>query len=189
MDLAGIQHALLQAKIDGWLLYDFRRNNDLACRFLGIANDALLTRRLLYWIPQTGEPRKILHAIEPHHLDHLPGETLLYRSWQQLEARLVTVLAGTSRIAMEYSPRNALPYISKVDAGTIDLVRDRGVEVVSSADLLQRFMGIWDGEKIKLHKQAANVVDTAVERAWLWIERELQVRAPANRLWGAAVHS
>ncbi len=181
MDIASIQHALLQANVDGWLLYDFRRSNDIACRFLGISSDTLLTRRLLYWIPQTGEPRKIVHAIEPHHLDHLPGEILLYRSWQQLEARVATALKGSATVAMEYSPRNALPYVSKVDAGTVDFVRDQGVEVVSSADLLQRFMGIWDKEKVRLHKEAAYVVDAAVEKAWLWIELELQSgRAPTD---------
>ncbi len=174
MDLLQVQQALAAAKLDGWLLYDFRKNNDLACRFLGLGDECFLTRRFFYWIPCVGIPTKIIHAVEGHVLDHLPGKTVLYSSWQQLEACVKEALKGSHVVAMEYSAHNALPYVSKVDAGTIEMVRDCGVEVVGSADLLQPFLGVWNAEKLTQHREAAAVLDSAVEMAWAWIAQELR---------------
>lgn len=168
------QSALVQAGLDGWLLYDFRRTNDLACEFLEIPSSSHLSRRFIYWIPAQGTPIKICHAIEQQPLQSLPGQTLLYRSWQEWEGALAKTMKGKSRVAMEYSPRNAIPYVSKVDAGTLEMVRSLGIEVVSSADLLQSFGSIWSPEQVTMHRTAANVLQTSAERTWQWIAQNLQ---------------
>lgn len=173
-----VQHQLIQQELDGWLFYDFRRSNDLACQFLEIPKERLLTRRFFYWIPKKGEPEQIVHAIEPHSLAHLPGQKFHYHTYQELEAQLARLLKGSKRIAMEYSPRNAIPYVSKVDGGTLDCVRGCGVEVVSSADLLQRYTSVWDAHKLSTHLAAAEVLDRTVELAWQWIAEALSKKRP-----------
>lgn len=164
--ISDVQKTLTKHNLDGWLLYDFRRNNDLACQFLEIPSDRLLSRRFFYWIPQQGTPKKIVHSIESQVLDHLPGDILRYHTWQEIESHLATILKGKKRIAMEYSPRNAIPAVSKVDAGTVDLVRDCGVEVFSSADILQQYTSVWDQHKLKTHLAAAEVLCQTVDKAW-----------------------
>jgi Xaa-Pro dipeptidase len=169
-----VQQVLKDQELDGWLLYDFRRSNELACQFLGIGKDKLLTRRFFYWIPQKGIPLKIVHRIEDKTLEHLPGDILRYSTWQELEDHLAKFLRGKSKILMEYSPRNALPYVSKVDAGTMDVVRGFGVEVVSSANLLQRYTSVWDENKFKLHLDAAEVLSTVADQTWGFIRSGLK---------------
>ncbi len=173
-DLQNTQQAISQFQLDGWLLYDFRRSNDLACRFLAIPDNQLLTRRFFYWIPRQGEPVKIVHGIEEKVLDHLPGRKLLYNSWQGLEERLADTLKICKRVAMEYSPRNAIPYVSKVDAGTIDVVRDFGITVVSSADLLQKCISVWDSYKLQTHLAAAKTLCSIVDKAWALIAQRVK---------------
>ena len=142
-DLAAVQTAVRDLNLDGWLLYDFRGLNILARRVLRHSPaDAILSRRWFYFIPAVGEPRKLVHRIEPHALDHLPGAARLYLRWQELEAGVRRSAAGTQRVAMEYVPRNANPYVSRVDAGTVELVRSFGVEIVSSGDLVQTLRGV-----------------------------------------------
>lgn len=176
--LPQIQALLSQQGLDGWLLYDFRRSNDLACRFLGISQDKILTRRFFYWIPAKGMPVKIVNVIEIHNLDHLPGQVLSYKTWQEFEIALAATLKGSHRIAMEYSPRNALPYVSKVDAGTMELVRGHGVDVVSSADLLQSFSSVWTPKQLETHLKAAEVLSSTVEKTWRHIAASLQSNKP-----------
>lgn len=173
-----IQHSLRLAELDGWLFYDFRRSNDLACQFLGIEPKTLLTRRFFYWIPKNGEPIKIVHRIEEKVLDHLPGNKRCYHSWRELEAHVASLLSGSKRIAMEYSPRNAIPYLSKVDAGTVDLIRELGVEVVSSADLMQAHTAVWDSYKLETHLAAAKVLEATVDKAWRYIADSLMAGRP-----------
>jgi len=168
------QEFLTQQNLDGWLLYDFRRNNDLACQFLEIGPAVLLTRRFFYWIPKQGEPVKIVHGIEEKSLENLPGRQIMYRTWQELEHALETILKGSGHVAMEYSPRNALPYLSKVDAGTVEMVRSKGVEVVTSAKLLQQFNGVWDEQKLKSHLEAADVLCKIVDQVWSLIAQHLR---------------
>src|SRR5438093_6658526 len=146
LDVAAVQKALAGDGIDGWLLYDFRGLNAIAADITAVAHQGghLATRRWYYLIPASGEPRGLVHAIEPHALAHLPGETLKYAGREQLETGLRRLLAGTRRVAMEYSPLCAIPYIARVDAGTIELVKQIGVEVVSSGDLVPRFAALWD---------------------------------------------
>jgi Xaa-Pro dipeptidase len=172
--LQDVQHSLGKQGVDGWLFYDFRRCNELACEFLQISEEKLLTRRFFYWIPQKGKPIKIVHSIEDKVLDHLPGDLLRYHTWQEIESHITSVLQHCKKIAMEYSPRNAIPYVSKVDAGTMDVVRGCGVEVVTSADLLQQYTNVWDSYKLETHLAAAEVLCRTVEKAWLLIAEALR---------------
>jgi Xaa-Pro dipeptidase len=137
-----IQHALLDDATDGWLLYDFHGSNPIAQRITGLTGRHT-TRRWFYFIPATGLPRKLVHAIESRTLDALPGDRHTYAGRAQLETGLAALLAGARTVAMEYSPRCAIPYISRVDAGTVELVQSYGVSVVSSGDLVGRFEAAW----------------------------------------------
>src|SRR5882724_5061716 len=137
--VAEIQAALRDAKLDGWLFYDFRHSDSLAYRILKLDEKMFASRRWFYYVPASGEPVKIVQSIEQFKLDSLPGKKLVFRGWQELQARLREVLGAPAkgskkRIAMEYSPMNDIPYISRVDAGTIELVRSFGVEPVTSAE-------------------------------------------------------
>ncbi len=169
-----VQKHLQKEKIDGWLIYDFHRINPFAGDFLGIDPDLLVTRRFFYWIPATGEPIKILHVIEPHVLGKVPGRTESYFKWQELEAKLGKVLLGSKSVAMEYSPRNAIPYLSKVDAGIVDLVRSFGVEVVSSASFLQYYTCVLDEQQLQFHLEATTFLDKVVGDAWDKIAESLR---------------
>lgn len=169
-----VQEELKRHKIDGWLLFDFRKSNTIALEVLKMPKNAHLTRRLFYWIPQEGIPHKITHQIEPHTLDHLEGSQSSYLRYQQLGEELKKILALSLRIAMEYSPLGAIPTISKVDGGTIDLIRSFGKEVVSSAPLLQRFNSVATEKGIYLHKETAKLLDHIVEKAWELIRQRLQ---------------
>lgn len=174
------QEAIHKKGWDGWLLYDFRKMNDLACRFLEIPKQTLLTRRFFYWIPKTGEPVKIVHRIESHVLDHLPGNVSVYSSYEELESCLRSILKDTTKVAMEYSPRNAIPTVSKVDAGTIDVVRSFGVTVESSADLLQHDTSVWSQEQFESHLAAAKVLQKTVEKAWALIADSVKQNKTIN---------
>ena len=171
-DLAKIQTALRQFNLDGWLIYDFRGSNLLARRIVGFAEDQMGSRRWFYYIPATGEPQKLVHRIETSALDHLPGRKNVYLRWQELEAGVGQLVVGAKRVAMEYSPRNANPYVSRVDAGTVELVRSFGIEVISSGDLVQQFEATWDDDQIAMHLQAAKHTDSAYAKAWQFIAQK-----------------
>ncbi|HEV3004783.1 MAG TPA: M24 family metallopeptidase [Pirellulales bacterium] len=173
-DLAAVQAALREAALDGWLLYDFRASNVLARRVLDLDERQVGSRRLFYCIPAHGQPRKLVHRIESGALDHLPGEGTVYLHWQSLEAGLAALVAGMGKVAMEYSPRNAIPYISRVDAGTVEQVRARGIDVVSSGDLIQRFEAVWDDDQWASHLAAEKHTTSAYERAWEFIARSVR---------------
>jgi Xaa-Pro aminopeptidase len=168
-DLKAVQSALGSLDIDGWLLYDFRGLNVLARRVLGLPSDAMLSRRWFYFVPTNGEPRKLVHRIEPHALDLVPGSQQVYLRWQELEAGVAGLLAGSRRVAMEYVPRNANPYVSRVDAGTVELVRANGVEVVPSGDLVQLFEATWDDEQWAMHLEAARHTRSAYDAAFAFL--------------------
>ena len=162
-DLAAVQAALTEQRLDGWLLYDFRGLNVLARRVLGFGSDAILSRRWFYFIPAKGEPRKLVHRIEPAALDAYPGSKRVYLRWQELEEGVGALLAGAKRVAMEYVPRNANPYVARVDAGTVELVRSFGAEVVSSGDLVQQFEACWDDAQWAQHLEAAKHTRSAYD--------------------------
>ena len=168
-DLASIQTAIQQAGLDGWLLYDFRGLNVLARRVLGFNPEQMLSRRWFYLVPAHGEPRKLVHKIEPAALDQLPGSKRIYLKWQDLEAGVAALLADCRKVAMEYVPRNANPYVSRVDAGTVELVRSIGVEVSSSGDLIQQFEATWDDEQWQMHLEAAKHTRSAYDVAFAFI--------------------
>ena len=175
-DLNAVQTAIANLGLDGWLLYDFRGSNMLARRVADIGDDAHLSRRWFYYIPAKGEPKKLVHKIEPGTLDHLPGSSQLYLRWQELEWGVTSMLVGSRRVAMEYVARNANPYISKVDAGTIELVRSCGVDIVPSGDLIQLFEACWSPEQWQSHLEASVLTRKAFDVAFDFIGDEVRAR-------------
>lgn len=173
-DLAAVQSALRQYGMAGWLLYEFRGANVLARRILDMGELPLSSRRFLYWIPASGVPVRIVHRIEESVLDHLPGDKRAYLQWQEFEAAIRDVVSGKSPVAMEYSPGNGNPYISKVDAGTVELVRSFEADVVSSGNLIQLFESTWDDEQEAMHFAAAKVTDAAYGVAWRFIADQVR---------------
>jgi len=159
MDLAIIQSALADAHLDGWLFYDHHYRDPLAYSILGLPGDLHVTRRWFYFVPAIGEPKKLVHRIESGRLDTLPGEKSVYSSWQELEAGIESLLAGQTKIAMQYSPRNAIMYIALVDAGTIELIRSLGKEVVTSANLVSQFEAVLTEAQIATHFEAGEKID------------------------------
>jgi Xaa-Pro aminopeptidase len=173
-DLPSVQAAVAGLGLDGWLLYDFRGLNILARRVLGLSGEAMLSRRWFYFIPARGEPRKLVHRIESHALDAFPGSRQVYLRWQELEAGVRDLVAGARRVAMEYVPRNANPYVSRVDAGTVELVRSFGVEVVPSGDLVQQFEACWDDEQWAMHLEAARHTRSAFDAAFAFLAERVR---------------
>jgi Xaa-Pro aminopeptidase len=173
MDLARIQNALRREKLDGWLFFDHHMRDPLAYRVLGVNPHRHVTRRWYYFIPADGDPRGIVHRIEAGMLDSLPGEKLKYSSWQEQHARLAEVTKGAKRIAMQYSPRCAVPYVAMVDAGTVELVRDLGVEVVTSAELIQEFEACLNEAQFATHMEAGRRVDRVCAGAFRFIAEKL----------------
>jgi Xaa-Pro aminopeptidase len=174
LDLAAIQAALHGEGLDGWLLYDFRGINPIANDVTAADRQGghLATRRWFYLIPVSGEPRALVHAIESHTLAHLPGTTSRYAGRTELEQGLRRLLTGCRRVAMEYSPGCAIPHIARVDAGTIELVRDGGVEVVSSGNLVQQFSAVWSADAIATHEDASERLYRIKDRAFAAIARQ-----------------
>lgn len=173
-DLDAVQTAIRGFGFDGWLLHDFRGNNVLARRVLDLDAQTLGTRRFFYLIPASGSPKKLVHRIEAEALGHLPGEARVYLRWQDLEAGVADLVGGLSRVAMEYARGVSNPYISRVDAGTVDLVRGLGVEVVSSGDLIQQFEAAWDDDQWRMHLEAEAVTRSAFDLAWSLIAERIQ---------------
>jgi Xaa-Pro aminopeptidase len=175
LDIAAVQAALRADGLDGWLLYDFRGLNAIAADVIAVNRQGghLATRRWYYLIPAQGEPAGLVHAIERDALSHLPGARTQYASRDQLEAGLRQLVRGLRRVAMEYSPKCAIPYVSRVDAGTIEMVRATGVEVVSSGDLIQRFASVWDHEAIATHEEASDRLYRIKDAAFDAIARRL----------------
>jgi Xaa-Pro dipeptidase len=159
MDLHLIQKALRERELGGWLFCDFHNRDHLAHRILGLDSERMTTRRWFYFIPAKGEPKKLVHSVEKGKLDSLPGSKTVYLPWEQLHASLKKILGPAKKIAMQYSPKNNIPAVSLVDAGTIELVKSFGHKIVSSADLVQLFEAVIDEEGYASHKEAAALVD------------------------------
>jgi Xaa-Pro dipeptidase len=167
LDIAAIQASLRADGLDGWLLYDFHGSNPIAARLAGLTGGPhMTTRRWYYLIPASGPPRALVHAIERGTLDHLPGEKIVYAGRDQLEHGVTRLLSGITRVAMEYSPGGAIPYLSRIDAGTAEAVRARGVEIVSSGDLVQRFEAVWTPDQLASHQVAADSLHRIKDRAF-----------------------
>ncbi len=165
-DLAETQAAIVEFGFDGWLLYDFRGINYLAARIAGIPDDQLGSRRWLYFVPAEGTPRKLVHTIEPAMLDHLPGKRTVYLHWQELEKGIREMMGDAKRVAMEYSENAGNPYVSRVDAGTVELVRSFGTEIGSSGNLIQYFEARLTDEQWQSHLAADKLNRAAFEMAW-----------------------
>lgn len=174
MNLAAIQQALREAGHDGWLFYDHHHRDPLAGRILGLDPKAHVTRRWFYFIPAKGEPRKLVHRIEQARLDTLPGQKSVYSSWQELTAGLELLMHGAKRLAMQYSPNNAILYVSMVDAGTVELLRAMGKTIVSSADLICQFEAVLNAEQVATHAVAQKAIDAILQEGWRQIAQRLR---------------
>ena len=175
LDVVAVQRALQEQGLDGWLWYDFQGANPIAQRMAGLNTGGhMATRRWFYLIPASGDPRGLVHTIEKHNLDSLPGPKTAYAGRAQLESGLRHLLDGTRRVAMEYSPNGAIPYVSRVDAGTVELVRSQGVDVVSSGDLIQQFEARWDADAIQSHRVASEKLYRIKDRAFAAVASRLR---------------
>ncbi len=163
--IQAIQRELHAGKMDAWLFYDILHRDPIAYRVLGL-NEGIAKRRWFYLLPARGRPRKLVHRIESGMLDPLPGEKLLYSAYEELHAGLKRLLSGVKTIAMQYSPKNNVPYVSVVDAGTVELVRSLGKRVVSSADLVQKFEASWSPSQLRSHLAAGKIIDRITQRAF-----------------------
>ncbi len=174
MNLEAIQTALREAGHDGWLFYDHHHRDPIGERILGLDPKAHITRRWYYFVPAQGQPRRLVHRIEQGRLDSLPGSKGLYSSWQELAAGLEFMLNGATRLAMQYSPNNAIMYVSMTDAGTVEFLRSLGKQIVSSADLVSQFEAVLTDEQIASHGVAQKAIDAILEEAWRKIGRNLR---------------
>src|ERR1700745_1294708 len=166
MNLPAIQSALRERNIDAWLFYHHHHRDPIAYRVLGLPTSLMVTRRWFYLIPAEGEPVKLVHKIEAGHLDSLPGKKHQYSGWQELFDQLKTILAQHLDLAMQYSPNNSVFTVSLVDAGTVDLLRGLGKNVVSSGDLIAQFEATVHEDKIKTHFAARDSIDSITMAAF-----------------------
>ena len=180
MDLDSIQSALDGAGVDAWLFYDHHHRDPIAAGILGLPDHGLVSRRWYYVIPAQGEPRKLVHRIEAGKLDSLPGSKGVYSSWQELEAGLEAMLGPWQRIAMQYSPNNAIMYVSMVDAGTVEFLRSMDKKIVSSADLVSRFLAVLTEEQIDSHYAAQKALDDILIEGFQVIGSRARSETPAS---------
>ena len=186
--VAEIQAALREANLDGWLFYDFRHSDPLAYRILKLPTAGVTTRRWFYYVPVVGEPVRVVHSIERYRLDALPGRKIIYRSWEELHAAVRDALTSGGlknkrvllrKIAMQYSPMGDIPYVARVDAGTVELVRSmNGVSVVTSADLVQQFEATLTPEQLITHREAAERVHKVIMEGFAEIARRVRANEP-----------
>jgi len=174
MDLSAIQSSLRERNFDAWLFYDHHHRDPIAYSVLGMPESLMVTRRWFYLIPAQGEPLKLAHRVEPRHLDALPGSKQVYSSWQELQGNLKSMLAPYKKVAMQYSANNSIPYIGLVDAGTIDLIRSFGHEIVSSANLVAKFEAALSPDQIKSHFAARDSIDAITAAAFQEIGRRVR---------------
>lgn len=174
MDLKRIQTALARRGLDGWLLCDFHNRDQVAYGVLGLDGVKFTSRRWFCYLPAQGGPIRIVSKVEPARLDGGPGELRFYRSWKELHQLLSDLLAGAERVAMNYSPMNNVPYVATVDAGTVELIRSKGPEVVSAADLIQEFQSLLSPESFELHRQAGEKIQAIKDQAFVLIGEKLR---------------
>jgi Xaa-Pro dipeptidase len=177
VNIAEMQADLRAAKLDGWLFYDFRGRDPIAHRILGLP-PGMRTRRWFYFVPAKGSAKKLVHKIETGSLATMPGETLCYAAQKELRENLKKMLGRAKKIAMQYSPKNAIPYVAMVDAGTIELVRSAGAKVLSSADLVQKYEACWCKEQLGSHLAAGRAIDRIVREAFEHAARSVREKTP-----------
>jgi Xaa-Pro dipeptidase len=185
-DIQAIQNDLRAAKFDGWLFYDFRGRDPIAQNILDLPA-AMRTRRWYYFVPAKGTPKKLVHKIESESLAALPGDTLYYAGQDELRKNLKRTLGRAKKVAMQYSPKNEIPYVAMVDAGTVELVRGVGAKVVSSADLVQKYEASWSGEQLESHLSAGVIIDRIVRGAFEYAAKSVREGKPITeydlKLW------
>jgi Xaa-Pro dipeptidase len=174
MNIQAIQTAIREAGLDGWLFYDHHHRDSIAGRILGLDEKAHVTRRWYYFVPAAGEPRKLVHRIEQARLDTLPGTKAMYSSWQELASGLEAMLTGARTLAMQYSPNNAIMYVSMVDAGTVEFLRGLGKQIVSSADMVSQFEATLSPEQVASHVTAQRAIDVILAEGWKQIGNRLR---------------
>jgi Xaa-Pro aminopeptidase len=175
MNLAEIQAALKDEGLDGWLFFDHHRRDPLAYRVLKFTPNSIVSRRWYYYVPAEGEPRGLVHKIEANTLVDLPGKMTGYAGWGEMVTGLVNLLSGAKKIAMQYSPNCAVPYVAMVDAGTIELIRGLGVEIATSANLVQFFEARWTAAQLESHLEAGRRVDKVRAEAFRRIADKLRI--------------
>ena len=180
MELANIQQSLSAANLDGWLFYDFRKSNPIAYNVLSLPKNEPYSRRWFYFVPAHGTPTALVSAVESHVLHSLPGTKRVFRTWQETRAYLKELLRPGMRVAMEYSPLNAIPYMSRVDAGTLDLIRSYGVEVVSSANIAQRFEAQLTAEQLDSHREAGRRIIAVKDALFKELGEKLRAGHPLD---------
>ncbi|HEX9654373.1 MAG TPA: M24 family metallopeptidase [bacterium] len=180
IDIQAIQLYLQQQNLDGWLIFDFRGQNYIAAAFFEMPENALLTRRWFYFIPKNGEPALLVHRIERTNFPKPPRKLETYVGWQELLSKLGAIVKGCRTIAMEYSPQCAIPYVSCVDAGTFEMVRGLGLDVVTSANLVQYFQSRWSGEQVESHTRAVKNLDRIKNDAFALIRERIQAKQSIN---------
>jgi Xaa-Pro aminopeptidase len=177
--LNGIQRDLRAAKVDGWLFYDFRGRDPIAHRILQLP-PSMRTRRWFYFVPAKGGAKKLVHKIETHALETLPGETLYYSGQKELRGNLEKMLGRVQTVAMQYSAKNAIPYVAMVDAGTVELVKSCGAKVVTSADLVQKYEACWTKEQLESHLEAGREIDRIVSEAFALAAKGVREKKPVT---------
>src|SRR5215467_6516215 len=182
MDLAKIQQEIRNQKLDGWLFFDHHMRDPLAYRVLGFEPPRTPTRRWYYLIPAQGEPRGLEHRIERKMTEALPGEKIAYSSWTEQVEGLRKITSGLKKVAMQYSPLCAIPYVSMVDGGTVELVRSLGIDVVSSAELIQTFEARWTPEQKESHFEAGRRVDKVRNEAFALVRERISNGAPLQEV-------
>jgi Xaa-Pro aminopeptidase len=180
MRLAEIQQALREEGLDGWLFFDHHHRDPIAYRVLDFTPGSMVTRRWYYFVPASGEPRGLAHRIEPQTLQALPGMMAHYAGWKEMVDGLRSLMGPARRVAMQFSPLCAVPYVAMVDAGTVDLVRSLGVEVATAADLIQMFESRWNQRQLELHLEAGRRVDRIRREAFERISAKVRARERAT---------
>lgn len=169
-DLAGIQATLREQGLDGWLLYDLHARNTAASGLLELGD---MTRRYFVMIPAEGEPHALTHGIEQGPWQAWPWQKTSYVSWRSLDEQLRRLLSGRNRIAMEFSPQDAVPACDLVPAGVIELVRATGGEITSSGDLVTKFYAAWSAAQLAAHRRAAEALARVAEESFSWLHDRL----------------
>ncbi len=177
LNVSEVQEDLREARLDGWLFYDFRGRDPIALRILDLP-PGMRTRRWFYFIPAKGAPKKLVHKIETQSLAALPGDTSYFSLYEELAGNLKKILGRAKTVAMQYSPKNAIPYVSMVDAGTLELVRSTGVKVVTSADLVQKYEACWSSVQLESHLSAGRAIDVIVKGAFAQAAKSVREKLP-----------
>lgn len=173
MNLDEIQRILKSYEIDGWLLYDFRGINPIAQRVAGVV-ESTITRRWFCYIPSSGDPTWLIHRIEQSHFSQVSGRIKNYMSWRELHREIKTLFSDSGKVAMEYSPNASIPYVSRVDAGTLELIQSFGVQVISSANLVQYIEARLTEDQLGTHQEAARLILEVKDLAFAWISEQVK---------------